>query len=169
MRLFVMGENVWRNEAAWPPPLARPLTLYLGEKTGPPRRILSKQAPESESSSSAFVSDPQDPVTDPFAAEAGAHDYRALVGRKDLLVFETEPFAAETRVRRTHQREDPRLHRRARHRLVAEALRRGSGRHRLEPDEPRPRRAPRELSRRGIRAKTPRARPGGTRCPSRTS
>ena len=44
------------------------------------------------------MSDPKNPVTDPFAAEAGAHDYRALAGRKDLLVFETEPFAAETRV-----------------------------------------------------------------------
>jgi putative CocE/NonD family hydrolase len=98
VRLFVMGENVWRNEAAWPPPLARPLTLYLGEAAGRPRRILSKQTPGSESSSSAFVSDPVNPVTDPFAAEAGAHDYRALAGRKDLLVFETEPFAAETRV-----------------------------------------------------------------------
>ena len=38
VRLFVMGENVWRNEAAWPPPVARPLTLYLEEKTGPPQK-----------------------------------------------------------------------------------------------------------------------------------
>ena len=38
------------------------------------------------------------PVADPFALESGAHDYRDLVKRSDLLVFETEPFAAETRV-----------------------------------------------------------------------
>ena len=55
-------------------------------------------APTASPSSSAFVSDPQDPLTDPFAAEPGAHDYRALIARKDLLVFETEPFAADTRV-----------------------------------------------------------------------
>jgi hypothetical protein len=98
VRLFVMGENVWRNEATWPPASARSVTLYLRERAGSAKGGLSREAPTSPSSSSAFVSDPLDPLTDPFAAESGAHDYRALVGRKDLLVFETEPFAADTRV-----------------------------------------------------------------------
>ena len=98
VRLFVMGENVWRNETAWPPASARPLTLYLREKAGAARSALSPEAPTASLSSSAFVSDPLDPVTDPFATEPGAHDYRALVARKDLLVFETKPFAADTRV-----------------------------------------------------------------------
>ena len=74
------------------------MTLYLREKAAPARGALSKEAPTSSASSSAFVSDPQDPLIDPFATESGAHDYRALVARKDLLVFETEPFAADTRV-----------------------------------------------------------------------
>jgi uncharacterized protein len=98
VRLFVMGENTWRSEAAWPVASARPLTLYLSGGTGPVRRVLSREAPPAAPSSSAFVSDPQDPLSDPFAAESGAHDYRALVARKDLLVFETEPFATDTRV-----------------------------------------------------------------------
>lgn len=98
VRLFVMGENKWRSESTWPPPSARPLTFYLGEPVGQPRGVLSKQASTSELSSSVFVSDPLDPVTDPFAADAGAHDYHALIGRKDLLVFETEPFSVDTRV-----------------------------------------------------------------------
>ena len=42
VRAFVMGEDVWRNEAVWPPASARPLTLYLREGgTGavPSRRL----------------------------------------------------------------------------------------------------------------------------------
>ena len=98
VRLFVMGENTWRNEASWPPPSARPLTLYLREGRASGRRALSEEPPLATPSSSAFVSDPLAPVTDPFADASGAHDYRTLVDRKDLLVFETEPLAADTRV-----------------------------------------------------------------------
>jgi putative CocE/NonD family hydrolase len=98
VRLFVMGENVWMSETTWPPASARREAFYLREGSGLAKGGLSKEAPTSSSSSSAFVSDPLDPLTDPFAAESGAHDYRALVGRKDLLVFESEPFAADTRV-----------------------------------------------------------------------
>jgi putative CocE/NonD family hydrolase len=37
-------------------------------------------------------------VVDPYADAAGAHDYRALAGRPDTLVFETEPLAEPLRV-----------------------------------------------------------------------
>jgi putative CocE/NonD family hydrolase len=42
---------------------------------------------------SRFQSDPAKPLTDPYNGAAGAHDYRSLVGRKDVLVFETGPLA----------------------------------------------------------------------------
>ena len=71
VRVFVMGENAWRSEAAWPPPSARPLTLYLRGGAGPARGALSQETPPSSPASSAFVSDPLDPVTDPFATEVG--------------------------------------------------------------------------------------------------
>jgi putative CocE/NonD family hydrolase len=97
VRLFVMGENAWRQEETWPPPSAWPMDLYLrGSARGGPGR-LSKDAP-GEEGSSAFVSDPENPVTDPFALEAGAHDYRELEGRSDLLTFETEPLEKDLRV-----------------------------------------------------------------------
>ncbi len=99
VRVFVMGENAWRDAPSWPPPSsAEPLQLFLsgapkGERSGrlAPTRVAGSPA-------SKFVSDPMNPVADPFALESGAHDYRDLVKRSDLLVFETEPFAAETRV-----------------------------------------------------------------------
>src|SRR5207302_9777381 len=39
-----------------------------------------------------FVSDPARPVVDPYGAAPGAHDYRALASRPDVLAFQTEPL-----------------------------------------------------------------------------
>jgi uncharacterized protein len=96
VRVFVMGENAWREEDTWPPASSRPLELHLQAGKGAGR--LTREAPSSATASSAFVSDPLDPVTDPFVLEPGAHDYRELVKRKDVLVFETEPLAEALRV-----------------------------------------------------------------------
>ncbi len=93
VRVFVMGENAWRSEAGWPPAGARPRTLYLRAGGG-----LTAQPPPEESAASAFVADPLQPVSDPFAPAPGAHDYRELARRSDVLVFETEPLAEDLRV-----------------------------------------------------------------------
>jgi len=53
---------------------------------------------EPEPGSRSFASDPASPVVDPFAAEAGAHDYRALTARSDVLVYETEPLESDLRI-----------------------------------------------------------------------
>lgn len=37
-------------------------------------------------------------MTDPHAASSGAHDYRALAERSDVLVFDSEPLAEDTEV-----------------------------------------------------------------------
>ncbi|MFY9551367.1 MAG: CocE/NonD family hydrolase, partial [Thermoanaerobaculia bacterium] len=94
VRAFVMGENVWRSGGSFPLPGTQPLSLYLEEEGKLGFRL---PAPGSRASS-AFVSDPARPVVDPFAETPGAHDYRALATRQDVLVFETEPLAAPLRV-----------------------------------------------------------------------
>lgn len=93
VRAFVMGENAWRESDGWPLPGTQPLTLHLvsGGK-------LMRAAPAEADSSSAFVSDPARPVQDPRSDASGAHDYRALARRPDVLVFETPPLAEELRV-----------------------------------------------------------------------
>ena len=95
VRAFVMGENVWRTGDSMPLPGTQSLALYLaaGGK-------LDRRSPESAAgaSSSAFRSDPANPVVDPYGTSPGAHDYRKLAARKDVLVFETEPLAAPLRV-----------------------------------------------------------------------
>jgi N-acetylated-alpha-linked acidic dipeptidase len=93
VRAFVMGENVWRSGETWPLPGTRPVTLHLAAAGR-----LKAAAPGTGEPPSAFVSDPARPVTDPYADEPGAHDYRELARRSDVLCFETEPFAEALRV-----------------------------------------------------------------------
>ncbi len=93
VRAFVMGENVWRTGDTLPLPGTKPLSLHLAAGGR-----LSGSAPRAAAASSTFVSDPAHPVIDAYADAYGAHDYRALAGRSDTLVFETEPLSEPLRV-----------------------------------------------------------------------
>ena len=93
VRAFVMGENVWRAGETLPLPGTVSLSLYLSEGG----RLGSRPPAPGSRSSSAFVSDPARPVVDTYGAAAGAHDYRKLAARKDVLVFETEPLKEDLR------------------------------------------------------------------------
>src|SRR5258706_3063181 len=93
VRIFVMGGNVWRDEDAWPLPRAKDTTFYLssrkdveagGFSLGTGLCVQCERFTE-------FVSDPAHPLTDPYA-EFGARDYRSFAGRKDVLVFDSEPM-----------------------------------------------------------------------------
>jgi putative CocE/NonD family hydrolase len=99
VHIFVMGDNVWRDEEVWPLSRAKETPLYLSpmqwSETGTyslaPGYCL-QCAPYTE-----FVSDPAHPLTDPHA-EFGARDYHSFVGRDDVLIFETEPLPADMEV-----------------------------------------------------------------------
>ncbi len=93
VRAFVMGENAWKSGETLPLPGTRPLTLFLA-----PGGRLTRSAPGEPPASSAFVSDPSRPVVDPYGTASGAHDYRELARRPDVLVFETEPLSEPLRV-----------------------------------------------------------------------
>lgn len=97
-RIFVMGDNVWRDESSWPLARAKEAIYFLNAEA-PSMRIgslnaalLAFSAPASE-----FLSDPAHPLTDPYSAY-GAHDYRAFAGRGDVLVFDTAPLSTNTEV-----------------------------------------------------------------------
>ncbi len=98
VQLFVMGENSWRDEGTWPLARAKEQSYYLAPKT--PRAstggLLASPSKATEGYST-FVSDPAHPVSDPYE-EYGAHDFRAFAGRRDVLVFDTEPLVADTEV-----------------------------------------------------------------------
>ena len=92
-RVFVMGENVWRTGDVWPLPGTVQRTLYF-DPTGSTGK-LSDRAPRAGSRS--ITSDPAHPVIDPSKG-SGAHDYRWLADRPDVMVFETAPLEANLRV-----------------------------------------------------------------------
>ena len=91
VRYFVMGENAWRESDAWPPRDAGVESLFFNGVRNGKLRALATQYPESSEAISRFVADPRRPVTDPHDSP-GAHDYRALAERDDVLTFETSPL-----------------------------------------------------------------------------
>lgn len=104
VRIFVMGENVWRDEDDWPLSRARATRYLLYDNYYPPEGtppgrfgILSFRVPVPSRGFSELTSDPAHPVTDLYTTY-GAHDYRALAGRQDVLVFDTEPLTSDTEV-----------------------------------------------------------------------
>ena len=100
VRYFVMGENQWRDADAWPPP-AKPTAYYLAplkseDETGTNAETL-RNSRSGTAAFSSFVSDPADPVTNPYSS-SGAHDYRELFNRKDVLTFDSSPLEQDLEV-----------------------------------------------------------------------
>ncbi len=95
VRYYVMGTNEWRESAAWPPP-ARATAFYLNPGDAGPG-VLSPVKPRAALREASFVSDPDDPVRNAYEA-SGAHDYRQLATRADVLTFDTPPLARDTEV-----------------------------------------------------------------------
>jgi uncharacterized protein len=91
VRVFVMGEDAWHEGGAFPPVATARRALFLSAGRG--RGALGLSPPAVEGGSSVFESDPAHPVSDPFANEPGAHDYRDLAAGPGVAVFETEPLA----------------------------------------------------------------------------
>jgi putative CocE/NonD family hydrolase len=91
VRVYLMGAGKWLEFPDWPAPGVRERTMYLDGRTD--GQLVTE--PPRTADSTTFTSDPVNPVTDAFAERAGAHDYRGLVGRPDVAIFETEPLGAD--------------------------------------------------------------------------
>ncbi|HYA22670.1 MAG TPA: CocE/NonD family hydrolase [Terriglobales bacterium] len=97
VRYFVMGANRWREAANWPP-AAEARSFYLrSAKDSQAKNILSTAAPSARSQALSFVSDPAQPVTNIYSS-SGAHDYRELSQRKDVLTFDSAPLEHDLEV-----------------------------------------------------------------------
>lgn len=81
---FVMGSNQWRDADSWPP--AASARQYYLSSAG---HLLALSASPGGKGYASFTSDPNDPVTNRYAS-SGAHDYRDLSSRKDVLTFDSE-------------------------------------------------------------------------------
>lgn len=98
VRVYAMGAGAWRTGEMWPLPAER-RSLFLGGVPVPGRAAgtLAWTAADA-GGSAAFVSDAAHPVIDPYDAEAGGLDFRALSARDDVLVFETAPLSEDLEV-----------------------------------------------------------------------
>jgi putative CocE/NonD family hydrolase len=96
VRYFVMGENQWKTADTWPP-RGHDSVYYLASTADGPRHGALTSTPPSQSAPSTFLSNPDDPVINPFES-AGVHDYQALAQRRDVLTFDSAPLARDTDV-----------------------------------------------------------------------
>ncbi|HEY8233217.1 MAG TPA: CocE/NonD family hydrolase [Vicinamibacteria bacterium] len=93
VRIFVMGENAWRDEAEWPLARAVPTAFHL--RAG---GRLAAEAPASDEAPDAYSYDPRDPVVDPHGGRLGPFDQSPLEARPDVLVYRSEPLARDLEV-----------------------------------------------------------------------
>jgi uncharacterized protein len=88
VRYFVMGENQWREGETWPP-AAHQVPYFLSTAAKDLHRLTPFPSLPKGDSYSEFESDPSHPVVNTFSS-SGAHDYRRLADRKDVLTFDSE-------------------------------------------------------------------------------
>jgi putative CocE/NonD family hydrolase len=100
---FTMGLNKWQSADTWPPPGAKPMTLYLASGGRANSLVgdgaLTSAAPPADAPDT-FVYDPRNPVTSyggnvcctGNAIQAGSFDQRRMESRQDVLVYTSEPF-----------------------------------------------------------------------------
>ena len=98
VRIFVMGENVWRDEQEWPLARTRYTEYYLhGDGT------LAPEPPAAGAEPVRYRYDPADPVPtlggNIMRPEIrGPYDQAPLDDRTDIVRFETEPFTEPTEI-----------------------------------------------------------------------
>jgi len=106
VKIFVMGENQWRNESEWPLARTRYTPWYLHSQGKAANRDgdgqLTPAAPGAEPSDT-FTYDPANPVTtlggnNLFGPLAGPFDQSTLEDRPDVLVYTSAPLGKAVEV-----------------------------------------------------------------------
>ncbi|HEU5379548.1 MAG TPA: CocE/NonD family hydrolase [Ktedonobacteraceae bacterium] len=106
VRIFIMGENTWRDEQEWP--LARTIwkPFYLRSNGRANSRFgdgkLAVLPPETDEPADGYTYDPGNPtpfITDAISSQVGGpDDYTAIQRRDDVLVYETAPIYQDIEV-----------------------------------------------------------------------
>ena len=109
VKIFVMGDNVWRDEEDWPPPGAQYVSYYL-RSNGRANTLngdgaLSLESPNADPPD-VFLYNPRDPAPtrggglccNAYFLPGGAFDNREVEIRSDVLVYSTPPLDREVEV-----------------------------------------------------------------------
>ena len=109
VRIFVMGDDVWRDENEWPLARAQTTSYYLhsggNANTLHGDGSLSPEAPSDESPD-VFLYNPANPVPtrggqlccNPYFASSGAFDQNEIEARSDVLVYSTPTLERDVEV-----------------------------------------------------------------------
>jgi putative CocE/NonD family hydrolase len=97
VRYFVMGRNQWREADRWPPAARETPTFLAPGLHGTSLGRLQTEPFDNQDSFSEFVPDPASPVVNPYNS-SGAHDYRKLADRADVLTFDSPVLQEDTEV-----------------------------------------------------------------------
>jgi putative CocE/NonD family hydrolase len=101
VRIFVMGDNKWRDEQHWPLQRTKDKVLYItsdGRANTPEGdgKLIDKEPASSDTD--GYTYDPNDPVPTPYGRGLRPADQRQLANRKDILVYQTEPLTERIEV-----------------------------------------------------------------------
>jgi putative CocE/NonD family hydrolase len=109
VKIFVMGENKWRDEEAWPLKRAKPTSYFLHSSgkanSASGNGVLATTVAQTEAADK-FVYDPANPVPtvggplccDVVHLAPGPRDQKEVESRPDVLVYSTPPFESDTEV-----------------------------------------------------------------------
>lgn len=106
VRIFIMGENQWRDEQEWPLAHTQWTPYYLHSEGRANSRFgdgtLSPQQPSVNEPQDTYRYDPARPVpfiTEPTSSQIGGpDDYAAIERRDDVLVYVTDPLTQDIEV-----------------------------------------------------------------------
>lgn len=97
VRYFVMGRNEWRDADQWPPASRETSAFLAPASDGSSAGRLQTTPFDNQDSVSEFVSDPSNPVVNMYDT-SGAHDYRKLANRADVLTFDSALLQEDTEI-----------------------------------------------------------------------
>jgi ankyrin repeat protein len=99
VRIFVMGDNQWRDEESWPLARSKEKVFYMtsdGRANTPAGSGCLTETAVIESGTDRYEYDPSDPVLSPSGPLRNdglfPSDQRRLAQRQDILVYQTEPL-----------------------------------------------------------------------------
>jgi putative CocE/NonD family hydrolase len=97
VRVFIMGDNVWRDEKEWPLARTKYMNYYFHSGGRANSRlgdgVLSAELP-SEESTDDYLYNPRNPVSH----GTGALDQQELEKRTDILVYSSKPVDKDLEV-----------------------------------------------------------------------
>ena len=103
VRIFVMGDNKWRDEQNWPLPRTKEKTLYIvsegnANTPGGDGMLVNKMPQQLDADE--YVYDPRDPVLTLFNPRRYycPVDQRPLADRQDILVYQSMPLTERIEV-----------------------------------------------------------------------